>query len=63
VVTDFAGENGLLVGGELGLHLTPWAGGRASVIDLFVRADFGVTSGTDGADQVTVGTRYLLDLL
>lgn len=55
--------NGVLVGGELALHLLPKKSPRSPVIDLFLRADLGVTDGTAEADQVTLGARFLLDII
>jgi hypothetical protein len=60
---DFAGDTGIFVGGELGVHLTPADGVRPRVYDVLVRYDYGATSGTDGADTVTVGVRMLVDLI
>jgi hypothetical protein len=63
LVADFAGGNGLFVGAEVAVHLTPWAGPRANVVDVFIRGDYGITDGTDGADQVGLGVRFLLDVI
>jgi hypothetical protein len=60
---DFDGANGMFVGGELAVHLTPGDGVRTRVYDVLVRYDYGATSGTDGADAVTVGLRMLVDLI
>ncbi len=59
----FAGPNGLYVGGEVAVHLTPRQGPRPPVIDLYVRYDYGATSGTKGADQLGLGMRVMLDLI
>jgi hypothetical protein len=60
---DFAGDTGIFVGGELAVHLTPGDGVRPRVYDVLVRYDYGATSGTDGADTITIGARLLVDLL
>ncbi len=63
IARNFAGANGLYLGGELAAHLTPRPGPRSHVVDVFLRADFGVTSNADGAHQVGAGLRLLLDLI
>jgi hypothetical protein len=55
--------DGLLVGGELGLHLTPWKGVRSPVVDVYLRGELGVTSQLDDTDIVSLGTRFLYDLI
>jgi hypothetical protein len=55
--------DGLLIGGELGLHLTPWPGVRSPVVDLYLRGELGVTSQLDEVDVVMLGTRFLYDLI
>ncbi len=55
--------DGLLIGGELGVHLTPWDGVRSPVIDLYLRGEAGVTSQVDELEVVSVGTRFLYDLI
>lgn len=55
--------DGLLLGGELGVHLTPWKGVRSPVVDLYLRAELGVTDAVSEADLITLGTRFVLDLI
>ena len=55
--------DGLLLGGELGLHLTPWDGVRSPVVDLYLRGELGVTSQLEDVDVVTLGARFLYDLI
>jgi hypothetical protein len=55
--------DGLLVGGELGLHLTPWKGVRSPVVDLYLRGELGVTNQVEDLDVISVGTRFLYDLI
>lgn len=63
IVVNLTSPRGLLLGGELATHLLPTHGSRSPVIDLFVRFDAGVTSASKHANQVTFGTRLLLDFL
>jgi hypothetical protein len=55
--------DGLLLGGELGVHLTPWKGVRSPVVDLYLRGELGVTGSVDDVDIVSLGTRFLYDLI
>lgn len=55
--------DGLMVGGELAMHLTPWKGVRSPVVDLYLRGELGVTSQVEDVDIVSVGTRFLYDLI
>lgn len=55
--------DGLLVGGELAVHLTPWKGVRSPVVDLYLRGEIGVTNQVEDVDIVSVGTRFLYDLI
>jgi hypothetical protein len=48
---------------EVCLHVLMSKGPRASVLDLFVRAEFDVYDRSDSNDSFVVGTRYLLDLI
>jgi hypothetical protein len=59
----FGDADGLLVGGELGLHLTPWKGVRSPVVDVYLRGELGVTSQVDAVDVVMLGSRFLYDLI
>jgi hypothetical protein len=63
VAGHFGDADGVLVGAELGLHLTPWDGVRSPVVDLYLRGELGVTSQVDDVGVVTVGTRFLYDLI
>lgn len=54
---------GVYLGGEVAVHLTPRDSPRSPVIDLYVRADFGVSGDAKSADLVWVGTRLLIDLI
>lgn len=58
-------KTNVYVGPEVVLHVLMSSGGRASVLDLFVRADLEVRSrGEDfSQDLYSFGARYLLDLL
>lgn len=63
-ITGSLGDvRGLYLGGELAVHLTPRAGPRSPVIDVFFRADWGVTGGAREADLYALGARVMLDLI
>jgi hypothetical protein len=55
--------DGLLLGGELAVHLTPWDGVRSPVVDVFLRGELGVTSQVEDVDLVGLGVRFLYDLI
>jgi hypothetical protein len=55
--------DGLMLGGEIAVHLTPWKGPRSPVIDVYGRYEVGVTDQVSEGDLVTIGTRFLLDLI
>ena len=64
VITGHIGPaDGLLLGGELAVHLTPKQGPRSPVIDVYVRGELGVIGEVEDAELVTVGTRFVLDLI
>lgn len=54
----------VFVGPEVVLHLLTSKDPRASVVDVFARADFQTNSrGVETYDQLVLGVRYLLDVL
>jgi hypothetical protein len=55
--------DGLLIGGELAMHLTPWKGVRSPVVDVYLRGELGVTNQVEDVDIVSLGTRFLYDLI
>ena len=57
-----SGENILIVGAEISLHLTPIGRARTPVIDLFVRGDLPL-AGPNSDLVLLAGGRLLLDLL
>jgi hypothetical protein len=59
----FGDADGLLLGGELAVHLTPWKGVRSPVVDVYLRGELGVTSQVGDGDLITLGGRFLLDLI
>lgn len=54
---------GLLLGGELAVHLTPWKGVRSPVVDIYLRGELGVTKQVDDINVASLGTRFLYDLI
>lgn len=55
--------DGLFVGGELAVRFLPGKGPRSLVIDVFLRADFGVTENVDDVTFVGAGARALVDII
>jgi len=59
----FGDDTTVFTGVELGTHFLLSKRARSPVVDVFVRADFEVTDRDANTDHVTVGARFLLDLI
>lgn len=63
-ITGSLGDvRGAYLGGELAIHLTPRSGPRSPVIDVLLRADWGLSGGAREHDLFTFGVRAMLDLI
>jgi hypothetical protein len=58
-----ADETGVLLGGEAAVHFMPSKSPRSPVVDVYLRADFGVTDSTEEASSIGLGARFVLDLI
>jgi hypothetical protein len=59
----FGDSTGIFVGPEVVAHFLTSKQPRASVVDVFLRADFEVRNRDTNTDHIVVGARFLLDVL
>ena len=63
LAAGFGDDTLVFVGPELSMHLLLAKGARSPVVDVFVRGDFAATHRDLDGDHVSVGARFLLDLI
>jgi hypothetical protein len=63
LAVGFADETGAFLGGEAAVHFMPTKSPRSPVVEVYLRADFGVTDATEEASSIGLGARFVLDLI